>query len=196
MAAALAMVVLSACSDGDEATTPTSAAGTTAVPACSAASLDPEIERQPGLPSGVVAMRAAIAEAAVACDYEALAALGDRHAPGLRITGGDLDDPAAALREAEQSDQGRGPLFFLRSLLDLPYSRIVVAEGDAAPLLYAWPSAFDPDGAGHADVAALVDAGLYTTAEIDEMVERFGGYVGYRVLISADGDWQAFVTGG
>jgi hypothetical protein len=177
-------------------TTATSSTTTTAsTPVCSAASLDPDIERQPGLPSGVVAMRQALAKAAVACDYEALARLADRHGPGVRIGFGDPVGPATELRRAEEGGHGRPPLFYLRSLLDLPYTRIVVAEGDAAPLLYAWPSAFDPQGADPADVDAVVAAGLYTRTEIAQMIDRAGGYVGYRVLISANGDWQAFVTG-
>jgi len=102
--------------------------------------------------------------------------------------------PAELWREAEEGGHGLPPIYYLRSLLDLPFTRIVVAEGDAAPLLYSWPSAFDPEGADEDDLEALIDAGLYTVEQLEQMEETIG-YTGYRVLISANGDWQAFVSG-
>ena len=184
---------------GDEAR-PASTTSTTSTtskpPGCSAVGLPAAPERQGGLPSGVEEMRDAIAGAAVACDYDELVRLGDLHGPGLRVGFGEPPaDPADEWRQAEEGGHGLPPMFYLRRLLDLPFTRIVVAEGDAAPLLYGWPSAFDPEGASPSDLAAVVDAGLYSQAQLDQMLDDFGGYAGYRVLISANGDWQAFVTG-
>ena len=42
---------------------------------------------------------------------------------------------------------------------------------------------------------ALVDAGLYDAAAIDQMKTQATGYLGYRTAITADGDWQFFVAG-
>ena len=42
---------------------------------------------------------------------------------------------------------------------------------------------------------AIVDAGLYTQEQVDEMKAGGTGYLGYRTAITADGDWQFFVAG-
>jgi hypothetical protein len=49
-------------------------------------------------------------------------------------------------------------------------------------------------GPSEADYRELVDAGLYTEADVEQW-ERFGGYTGYRVGIAADGEWLSFVAG-
>lgn len=59
--------------------------------------------------------------------------------------------------------------------------------------MYVWPSAF-ADDATDADWQAVIDAGLVTEGEAERM--RAGeGYTGYRVGITADGEWVFFVAG-
>jgi hypothetical protein len=58
---------------------------------------------------------------------------------------------------------------------------------------YAWPTAYD-ESPTDADWQALVDAGLLTQEQVDQM-KAAGSYLGYRTAITADGDWQFFVAG-
>jgi hypothetical protein len=69
------------------------------------------------------------------------------------------------------------------ALLNLPHT-----ERDG---IYAWPSAF-ADDATEEDWAAVQV--LYSEEEIAQM-KQFGGYIGYRIGITEEGDWIFFVAG-
>ncbi len=160
--------------------------------ACSAASLPPDPAEQEGLPRPVAEMRQAIAEGAVACDVERLEELASG---GFTHSFGDDGDPGAHWRRLEE--QGERPLWYLRQLLDVPHAIVETHADPDAPdehtTIYVWPSAHGDD-AGSDDLRLLVDAGLYTEEDL-EAWERFGGYTGYRVGITADGEWLHFVAG-
>jgi hypothetical protein len=59
---------------------------------------------------------------------------------------------------------------------------------------YAWPTAYDESPSAEA-WQALVDSGLYSQEQVEEMQTQGTGYLGYRTAITADGDWQFFVAG-
>lgn len=148
---------------------------------CSAASLDPALPAEPGLPTAVAATRAAIARAAVACDWAALDSLAG---PGFTYSFGDGGGPTEHWRAAES--EGGTPLWFLVRTLALPW----IVEESAAGTLYAWPSAH-ADEPTEEDWAAL--EGVYPADEIEAYREI--GFIGWRAGIAGDGEWRFFVAG-
>lgn len=152
---------------------------------CSASELDPDRGDQESLPDEVAAARRAIVAAAVACDYDALAGL---TGPGFTYSFGDDGDPAGHWRTLETEGRGPKPLRFLVELFDRPYG--TTDDGS-----YVWPSAFTYD-----DWSSVPDADrealrpLYGDEDFAAW-EDFGSYIGYRISITADGEWTFFVAG-
>lgn len=166
---------------------------TTTVPqiGCGAAGL-PSVSTEQGLPDAVAKLRGAIVAAAVACDFEGLAAL--TSSDFTYSFGGD-GDPAGywQSREIDSATTGAvSPLTMLVQVLDLPYGTIDDGEGVT---YYAWPSAHTYeswDAVPQADREALI--GLYGAQDLADF-EAFGGYSGYRVGITETGEWTSFVAG-
>lgn len=159
-----------------------------ALASCSAEDLDTELTEQPELPEAVAATRTAIAEAAVRCDYEALAELTGEE---FTFSFGVNEDPAGHWRRREVGGQdGQEPLRYLVELLDRPFAVI-----DAKETFYTWPSAFAYDHweeVPEAEREALKP--LYDEESFENFAE-FGGYIGYRIGITDDGTWRYFVAG-
>lgn len=156
---------------------------------CSAAQRDGEVAEQAGLPEPVADTRRRIAEAAEACDFRALAAIAEEGEEEFTYSFGDRGD-AAGFWKAQEAAGGE-PMRFMVELLERPYR----AVEDQRPAYYAWPSAFTYDSwdeVPRADREALKP--LYDEDEFARF-ERFGGYSGYRVVISGEGEWMAFVAG-
>jgi hypothetical protein len=154
---------------------------------CSADGLDPAPEHQDGLPAAVAEMRARIRAAAVACDFDGLAALGEEGE--FTYSFGESGDPAGAWRDGEED--GARPLLFLAVLLDAPHA--AVDGGDE--MQYVWPSAFAYETWDEVPPAAR-DALLtvYDRGALQQF-SQFGSYIGYRIGITAEGDWIFFVVG-
>ena len=177
--------------DGGDAGTPVDAgvlastdAGATAV-TCSARKLSPvpKPTAKP-LPPAVASMRERIIAAAVACDYAALAKLADEKGQSVRFSFGPDEDPAAYWRSAEEHETTPEPVMArLVQVLNLPFY-----EQDN---LILWPTAFR-EGATDADFRALKD--LYPPGELKAM-RKEKSYLGLRVGISLEGDWQLAVAG-
>ncbi len=174
--------------DPTTTTTPT----TTSVPVvrCSASDLSPQVGDQPDLPTPVAEMRREITAAAVACDYDALADLATAGADYFTFSYGAGDDPAEHWREAE--DRGDRTLWYLVQLLALPYGFQTGPSFADSQDIYLWPAAASGD---EDDWSAISDANLYSEEELDLMRDRGSGYLGYRVGITAGGDWIFFVAG-
>ncbi|ATB36856.1 hypothetical protein CYFUS_002271 [Cystobacter fuscus] len=151
--------------------------------ACSAQGLSPTPSpANPPLPPAVDSMRRRIVAAAVACDYAALAALGDEQGKSLRFSFGPDEDVARFWRQAEQ-ERGEPVLARMVKLLSLPYTK--------QDELYVWPTAFRENATAQ-DFEAL--KGIYPDAQLQAM-QRDGSYLGLRVGISSTGDWQLAVSG-
>jgi len=89
---------------------------------------------------------------------------------------------------------GRTDFENMITVLDLPYgTKETQLEPDVYSTIYVWPSAFG-DNPTDADWQAVEDSGLHTAEEIEQMHE-FGGYTGWRIGITEDGDWLFFVAG-
>jgi putative hemolysin len=169
-------------------TTTTSAVGAR----CSAGRLDPKVADEPGLSSAAAAMRADLARAAATCDYTALAALADRGGPAVRFSFGPETDPIAFWKEAEAGGHGVPPMLALRTLLGLPYATTTVPSG---AVQYVWPAAFAAEHPTTAQLDEIANTGLYSMATLQDWVRGGNNYLGYRIIITAEGDWTAFVEG-
>ena len=173
---------------GDPSTTTTTvpATSTTAMPTetCSTAGLRITLADQ-DLPAAVAAKRKAIFDAAVACDFDALGALAG---PQFNYTFGDPSEGPAAYWKAQEL-AAVPAMRYLVQILDLPPVDRQLPDGGVR--YRSWPSA-DQDVRTQADWDAL--KGVYS----DEQVAAFQKddlYTGYRVAITASGDWMYFVAG-
>ncbi len=170
-------------------TTAVPATGTVPAPLCSAVGKAAEPEPQ-DLPEPVAATRRDIVAAAVACDFEALAAVVASGAPGLfTYAFGDIGDPAGYW--AEQELVGIRSMSFLVETLNLPFAQMDVLDGGD----YVWPVAFSYES--WQAVPPAEQAVLSTIYEPDDFAafEDFGAFIGYRTAISARGAWIFFVSG-
>ena len=198
----LAALALAGCgaTDTDEAASPapetvtvTETAETQTEPApvetepaaeCSASGLDLTLPEQ-DLPEPVAATRQRVFDAAVACDYDALAGLASEE--GFTFSFGGGTDPAEHWRTVEASAEEPKPIRALATILTLPVTRNEAGS-------YAWPSAYT-ESPTEQDWADLVESGLYDQADVDRSRELNEPYYGYRTAITPEGDWQFFVAG-
>lgn len=175
--------------------TTSSSASTTIAPACSAAGMPAELPDQPGLPQDVALMRALIVEAAVACDFDGLARLMSPNGFQSYFDGDPQPGNQAEVVESWRSEEARGVpvLTILVETLDLPV--VLDDEGGEEPLTYLWPSAF-----GYSSWLDIPeqDRALYLARFGDsfrEDFELFGGFTGWRTIISSFGEWTFFAAG-
>lgn len=153
--------------------------------ACSADEVTSDLPDQPRLPEPVVELRQDIDAAAGACDYERLEALALAGDGAFTASFGGAGAPAAFWRQEEAA--GREPLRMLRLVLRLQHA----ASGDQV----VWPAAFVRDSWD--EVTAEEREELRSLHDERDMrsFAQFGAYAGHRVVVTADGDWQAFVAG-
>src|SRR5690606_15112904 len=97
-------------------------------------------------------------------------------------------------------EEGEPVMRILRILLDT--EPLVQTFESADATLATWPAlgALDPTNAEHAAqmeaaIEDLVDTGLYTRDEVDEILGSGSGWLGWRVGIADDGTWVYFVAG-
>jgi hypothetical protein len=198
--AALVLLVAAACGDDDTGerdaspsttTTAPSTTTSTAAPSgrCSAAGVDGPPAAQPALPPPVAERRDEIAAAAEACDFAGLAELAEAGSDRFSFTFGGSDDPGRHWREQEVA--GEQPLRLLAELLERPFATTELSGEE----LYVWPSAATYPS-WKAVPAAARDAlrPLYGPDDFEDFA-GFGSYIGYRVGITASGDWIYFVAG-
>ena len=162
---------------------------------CSAAGLPPA-RAVAGLPRPVASMRVRIVAAARHCDYAALVRLGNVVRRGLAFSYGGTQSAPSFWRMLER---GAGPeprpMEALVKVLAMPVAAVRL-DGRAVPRsrarLYVWPSAHRTNASAR-DWQALRT--LYTQAQIAAMRRGGSGYLGYRVGITPQGDWQYFIAG-
>jgi hypothetical protein len=143
------------------------------------------LPHEPELPDPVKRTRTAIAEAAAARDFDALARLipedGFEYTFGGPVAGG----PTAYWRRLEASTDEM-PLETLVAVLALPYTNV---RG-----IYVWPFAFDRDPK-RLTVEEVELLSTFATPREIRGWRAFGGYIGYRAGIEPDGDWVFYVAG-
>ncbi|MFP2958834.1 hypothetical protein ACLEPN_13560 [Myxococcus sp. 1LA] len=163
---------------GEYTNAPTAEKGT-----CSAAKLSPRVApATPALPAPVESMRQRIVAAAVACDYTALNTLADENGKAVRFTFGDGTDAGEYWRAAEKL--GNPDLARIVQVLNLPYAK--------QDNLYFWPAVHVTGATSDKDWSAV--KGIYSESEIEGMKDQ-GAYLGLRVGITPEGDWQIAVAG-
>ena len=169
-----------------ETTTTAASPTTTAEPeaTCSTSTLRTTLPEQE-LPAAVSSVRQRIFAAAVACDYDTLEEIALEQGEGFTFSYGGETSAADFWRGLEES--GETPLLDLVRIISIPHSRNETGS-------YAWPSAYDETPTDE-DWQALIDSGLHTQVEVDEMKAQNTGYLGWRTAITAEGDWQFFVRG-
>ncbi len=150
---------------------PCSAAGQSSVPPVLAS-----------LPEAVAAIRSAIVERAVDCDFDALAAL---TSPSFTVNFGGGDPRRVWMAsEARFGDD----LSLIVRILNLPFAVSALPDGRT---VYVWPSAAT-DNPTDADWEAIRP--VFNEEEIDAMRQQ-GGYTGHRIGIAEDGEWLFSVAG-
>ncbi len=157
---------------------------------CSAEVLGSELPGQPELPAAVAELRTTLYEAARACDWEALRGLLEEST--FSYSFGEEDDPIGYWQRMEFLHYQ--PMLYVAGMLQRPFA---VVEFEISTL-YAWPSAHaynSWDAVPEAEKEALRP--LYGDLDFG-FFEEFGGYLGYRVGITLDGDraeWIYAITG-
>ncbi|MFH1329896.1 MAG: hypothetical protein ABIJ48_04495, partial [Actinomycetota bacterium] len=158
---------------------------------CSAETLGSELIGQPELPAAVADLRDAVYEAARACDWEALGGL-VAGAGAFSYSYGEDGDPVGFWQRLEFLHHQ--PMRYIADMLQRPFG---VIESDGLPI-YAWPSAHTYGSwaeVPEAEKEALRP--LYDDGDFG-FFEDFGGYLGYRVGITLDGDraqWVYAISG-
>jgi hypothetical protein len=133
----------------------------------------------------VAEKRAAMLDAALARDYDALAALADREQFTYTFGVPHPDGPAGYWRDASARGE-RDPAELLAALLQLPHTR----QGGT----YVWPFAFDRPPASLTE-AERRQLERIATPEAIAGWEQAGSYLGWRAGITRDGRWLFFVAG-
>ena len=149
---------------------------------CSASGMSTKLAAQK-LPKAVATMRQRIVNLAVACDYAGLQGLGNQ-GQKLAFSYGPASSAAAYWKDLER--RGGYPLATLVRILRLPVTRNETHW-------YSWPSAYTAHPTAR-DWNLLVSSHILTRKQADAERAR-GSYLGYRLAIRPDGDWQFFIAG-
>jgi hypothetical protein len=159
---------------------------------CSAADLAVIQALRPDVPEPVALKIAAIIAAAQACDFDRLAELAlDGQAPFSASFGG-IDDGRLAEYWRELEASGEPVTATLVNLLLMPMFEVVAQHGDEQPLTIHVAPRLMAEDATDADRAAAED--IFGAEQVAAWMAD-GQYVGYRVGITAGGDWQFFLAG-
>ena len=151
---------------------------------CSSGAYSPGPPRTADAPEPVVTTAQLLLDSAMACDSAALISLATQDDTAVSF-GGVTVEEALALPDVE------GRYLVLAALLSGTDPGVFDTEEGQQ---YRWPAASAESTPSDAQWQQVVDAGLYTQADVDQM--RAGdGYTGWRVGIATDGTWQFFIAG-
>ncbi len=153
---------------------------------CSGSDIAPAALALSSIPQPVAVTLGEIVDAARQCDFDRLEQIA-----GDSFTASYGDSDPVELWTTQEA-QGDKPMYWLLSILDLPYGTIDTEQGT----LYVWPSAYAHQGSWETTPEADVEAlrSVYSDEEIQGFAD-FGGYFGYRIGIWENGDWSFFVAG-
>ncbi len=139
------------------------------------------------IPSAMLATRDAIAIAAATRDFDALEALIDPDRFSYNFADG--SNPVPVWRNDP------GVLDTLGPILQMPFT--TTESTPDVGTIYVWPSLVDEDLTNLTpDERAMLEMLGITDADIQTMLDAFGGYVGPRTGIAEDGTWLFFTVGG
>ena len=152
---------------------------------CSAFGLDGTVRGAGELSEEALATATFLLDAAVRCDEQLLFTAAEESGTSFFFGSASVDEVFAL---PEDPDADPAPWEALARLLH--GTTPVVGDGD----VWTWPAA----AAAGADDAAwqeLVDSGLYTAAQVEELRSAGDGYLGWRTGIESDGTWLFFTAG-
>jgi hypothetical protein len=152
---------------------------------CSAEDLGSGYVDQTGLPDQVSDLRHAVFDAALDCDWETLRSLLD--GPAFSYSFGESGDPISYWQRQEVLHYR--PMLYLAGILQ----RSVGTIQDGGSVIYTWPSAHayaSWEAVPEAERQALQP--LYDDLDLAHFAE-FGGYLGFRVGISFDGQTARWI---
>lgn len=150
---------------------------------CSAAGLPAGLDTEMlGTEAGATAEF--LLDAAVRCDEQLLFTAAEESGTTFSFGSATFGDVFGL---PEDPDQDPAPWEALARLLG--GTTPVEADG-----VWTWPAAFAA-GADDAAWQELVDSGLYTEAQVDELRSAPDGYLGWRLGIEAGGTWLFFTAG-
>lgn len=166
----------------------TEPAPTEATGDCSAAGMTADGASFDTLPEPARATAELVLDAALRCDEQLLATAAEES--GTTLSFGDVD-PYEFFGLPEDDERVYGVIVTL--LTELAHA---AEADDSTPARFVWPRVHSGDWAD-ADEAwqEVVDAGLLTDDEAAEMRAAGSGYLGWRLGITGDGDWQFLVAG-
>lgn len=151
---------------------------------CSSGAYSPGPPRTADAPEPVVTTAQLLLDSAMACDSAALISLANEDYTAVSFGGVTIEE-ALGLPDVE------GRYLVLAALLSGTDPGVFDTEEGQQ---YRWPAASAESTPSDAQWQQVVDAGLYTQADVDQM--RAGdGYTGWRVGIATDGTWQFFIAG-
>ena len=164
---------------------------TTESPVVAPPSVAPRILTNAELPQPVARTRKLLMDIARSGDVEGLAAVIEENGRTPIFSFGGDEDPVTFWREASGDGEGREVLAILLELLEAPPALMRSGTTEA---FYAWPyfEALNLETLTPPQQVELLT--LVTAGDYDAMLQ-FGGYNFYRVHISPDGTWEAFVAG-
>jgi hypothetical protein len=144
-------------------------------------------EASPGtaVPPAVEETRDAILAAAEQRDFDALAELIPEE--GFTYTfGGDVEGGPTAYWQKIEEESPERPLETLAAILRMPHTKVED--------IYVWPFAYNRDIASLTDEEREILAPVADAEAIGGWTQ-YGGYLGWRAGIKADGTWVFFVAG-
>lgn len=151
---------------------------------------DYEIVDNAALPLAVSAMRDRLIAAAKTGDIDALRAVIEENGvtPAFSFEGG--DDPIEHWRRASGDEAGREILAILQETLE---TAPVLHDAGSPDAYYGWPyfEALDLTTLTPEQEVELYT--LVTSGDVEVMIER-GGWSFFRVHITPDGVWRAFIA--
>ncbi len=169
----------------DAAPTPDDATEPVASGDCSAATVTLDTPAFAEVPEATRATAEFLLDAALRCDEQLLVTAATEGS--TRLTFGNAE-PGEFLSLPEPADT---PVYEIIARL-LAGTTTMEADGDQG--IWVWPAVTTGNGTD-ADWQSLVDSGLYTQAEADELRAAGDGYLGWRLGINAEGDWTFLVAG-
>ena len=143
------------------------------------------------LPAAVADMRDAILEAVRSGRLEDLKIAMDLNELKPELAAQPVGDPIAFWQRISSEGHGRDVLAVLDALFDMPFSIQPLGKDPENTRLFVWPAFADrPMAALTSEEEAQLSR--IETADKIQAMKLQGKYVGWRLIIGADGVWHAF----
>ena len=143
------------------------------------------------LPAPVAETRAKLLEIAASGEIEALRPILEANQNGVMVSFGGAEDPIAYWKEVSGDHKGLELLAIMIEILNQGYAVMNADDGSA---LYVWPYFHAVDITTLTDKQLVELYMLIPPHDVEDML-NFGGYLFYRLGISADGTMQFMIAG-